>query len=345
MLLLQLAEGDQALMALIASSGTLAAYDAADEHRRLGADQWDVLISNRLTIMHLAHQTERTAMAESAAAVVFKMGMLGRDELMDSAAIRHSLEVLSPSLSAETLAVMALEVEAASRERGGLGVQNMLPAVHGAWMAAGQPERAEALIADWSPRARAQAIAFRTGRDPDNVLPDGQPGALQGLHTILVAEGRDAEAEALGWLPPAAGISQDFETGLGVTRLNTRLEGRSEGDRRTILSTCLGLASARLDTEAAEICALRLLDMEGTWEQRLFSAEQTMSAAGVAAGLDEADTAVRLTRSALAVGAQAERERPDQAPVISSAPEADLISVATSILRQRPPETTPRPVH
>lgn len=333
----ELVVGDPALTAMLASPAALAAYDPAAEHRRVGAERWDRLISSRMTLMGLAQQTGRTALADGSAAVVFQMGMLGQDELLDSAGIRHSLAVLTPSLSPDELATRAAQVEAAARARGGLGVQNMLPAAHDAWVAAGQPERAEALISDWSPLARAQHVAFRTGHDPDGVLPDGQPDALQGLQAILVAQGRDTEAEALGWLSPAAGISQDFETGEGAKRLDQRLEGRSEGDRRRILVTCISLATGSLDTESAEVCGLQLLDMTGPWDQRLFAAEQVMSAAGVAARLDQGDRTDRLTRRALAIGAQAERERPADAPTISSSPGADLVSVATLILRQRPP--------
>ncbi len=328
---------DRTLAALLASPDAMAAYDPAGERRRMDAEAWHALILDRMAIVSGAGLTGRTSLAKGTAAVLLEMGMLGREDRLDSAAVRSALNQLTPARSPEQLATMATRIEAAARVRRGIGLQNLLPAAHAAWLAAGRPDRAEALIAEWSPLARAQAVAFESGDDPDGVLkPDNQPGALQGVQAILVILGRDAEAEGLGWMSPSAGLWRDFETGVGVERLDSRLEGRREEDRRQILSTCVTLAAGRLETEAAERCATLLLDMDGTWQHRMLAAELAMSAAKMTANLDEPDRAVRLTRSAVAVGAQAERERPAGIMVYSSEPVTELASVATAIIRQRP---------
>lgn len=328
---------DRALSALLASPDALAAYDPASERRRMGAEAWRTLILKRMAIMSGARLTGRPELAAGTASVLLEMGMLGRDNGVEDAAVRRATEQMILAGAPEQLSALAMRIEAVARDRRGIGLQNLLPAAHAAWLAAGRLDRAEALIVEWSPLARAQAIAFESGADPDGVLkPDDQPGALQGVQAILTAQGRDAEAGALGWISPSAGIWHDFDAGVGIDRLDARLDGRSDSDRRQILSSCVSLAQGRLETAAAERCAVMLLDMDGTWQLRLLGAETALSAAKVTATLDEVDRAVRLTRLALTVGAQAERERPAGELVYSSVPVTELMSVATAVIRQRP---------
>lgn len=312
-----------------------APYAPASEHSRLGAERWQALIGDRVTLMHLAEESGRLPMARGTAEVVLEMGLLRRDSLADGSAVLHAVDILLPALSIEERAALARRVEQSAIEQGGLNVQSLLPAAHAAWLAAERPDEAERLISDWTPLARAQSAAFSTGQDPDGTLePDGQPSALQGLQTILVSLGREAEAQSLGWLDPSAGLVQDFESGVGISRLDERLEGKSDGDQFQILSSCIIRAETR--TADSEACALRLLTLSGDWRARLHAAERALQATQMAANLEEPDRAERIARLAVAVGAQAERDRPADEIPMTFGLISELLNVAAAMIADRP---------
>ena len=323
------------LSARIQGAERSAPYAPASEHAGLSADEWRALIGDRVTLMHLAEEGGRLPMARATAEIVLEMGLLRRDPLADGSAVLHAVDVLLPSLSIEQRAALARRVEQSAIDQGGLNVQSLLPAAHAAWIAAGRPDEAERLISDWTPRARAQSAAFSTGQDPDGALePDGQPSALQGLQSILVSLGRDDEAAALGWLDPSAGLAHDLANGLGLSRLDARLSGRPDAEHRQILASCVIRAEAR--TDIAEECATRLLSVPGDWQSRMFAAQSALQAAQMAATLDEPGRAERLARLAVAVGAQAERDRPaDQIPMPFGIT-AELLNIAAAMVAAQP---------
>lgn len=312
-----------------------APYAPASEHSRVGAERWRELIGDRVTLMHLAEESGRLPMARATAEIVLEMGLLRRDPLADGSAVLHAVDILLPYLSIDERAALADRVERSAVEQGGLNVQSLLPAAHAAWIAAGRPDEAERLISEWTPRARAQSAAFSTGQDPDGALePDGQPSALQGLQAILVSQGRETEAQSLGWLDPSAGLVQDFENDAGISRLDERLEGRPEGDQRQILFSCIHRAETR--TADSEACAMRLLAIPGDWRARLQAAESALQSAQMAANLDEPERAERIARLAVAVGAQAERDRPADEIPMTFGLISELLNVATAMIAGRP---------
>src|SRR5690606_14408313 len=107
-----------------------------------------------------------------------------------------------------------------------------------------------------------QARAFRNGVQ---TAWDGSGLDLAyDLVAILIERDQVSEAEALGLMAPTQPIDHDINRGLGISRLEERLAGRSRSDQIQILIACAGRSRERRAWTDAETCANRLVELAET---------------------------------------------------------------------------------
>lgn len=281
-----------------------------------------------------ADRAGKAALARSTARQTFEAAMGVADAFGSGSRLARALTLLVRTSETQEANALTERAEAHARTRGDSHLQLLLPAIHAAWLELDRPDRAEALIEEWRPLAAAQGRAFADGRDPQGVLSgDGQPGATQGLQTILLSRDDIAGARALGWLPPDAALRRDFTAGRGISRLDSHLAAAAPDDQRQMLIHCWHMALEAGDRVSAAVCAERFADLADTPIGRSTAADALLQVAGAAAMKDDVATALRLTRRALATGSELEQgESPEVRSFFSLT--IHLRDVAKAMLRR-----------
>lgn len=255
-----------------------------------------------------ADRAGQAALVRSTARQTFDKAMHAADAFGSGSRLARALTLLVQTSEAPEAIALTERAEAHARTRGDSHLQLLLPAIHAAWLKLDRPDRAEALIEEWRPLAAAQGRAFADGRDPQGVLSgDGQPGATQGLQTILLSRDDIAGARALGWLSPEAGLRRDFTAGRGLSRLDSHLAATAPDDQRRMLIHCWHMALEAGDRVSAAVCAERFADLADTPIGRSTAADALLQVAAAAAMKDDVATALRLAGRALATGSALEQ--------------------------------------
>lgn len=294
----------------------------------------DELASARDGLLVKADRAGKAALVRGPARQTFEEAMRAADAFGSGSRLARALTLLVQTSEAPEAIALTERAEAHARTRGDSHLQLLLPAIHAAWLGLDRPDRAEALIEEWRPLAAAQGRAFADGRDPQGVLSgDGQPGATQGLQTILLSRDDIAGARALGWLPPDAALRRDFTAGRGISRLDSHLAAATPDDQRQMLIHCWHMALEAGDRVSAAVCAERFADLADTPIGRSTAADALLQVAGAAAMKDDVATALRLTRRALATGSELEQgESPELQSFFSLT--IHLRDVAKAMLRR-----------
>lgn len=283
----------------------------------------------RIEVMNAAVEAGRDDIALPLAIEFFEAGLVGDNETIRNGLISSLPVLVKPAVPGAFERMVTAEVRLETLADGGPSMP--LGAVYDGWVRLGQSERADAVLQRWRPIAERQARRFRdndgSGRDQSQRnLPDA-------LVAILIDRDDVAGAEALGLMPATAPIDRDFDRGLGISRLEERLAGRSVDDQVQILMACSGHSNRRGAPQDAETCAKRLSDIADTPSLRLAAAEMLLPMAQRAALADDASKAEFLLVRALEIGApaaEAEETRADFSFQLDSA----IISVSKGLLRQ-----------
>lgn len=294
----------------------------------------DELAAARVRLLHEADRAGKAALVRSTARQAFEEAIHSAEVFGSGSRLAQALELLVQTSETPEAVELIEKAEVHARTRGDSHLQLVLPAIHAAWLTLGRPDRAEALVEEWRPLATLQGRAVAEGRDPQGVLSgDGQPGAQQGLQTILLSRDDLDGARALGWLSPDAGLRRDFAAGRGISRLDDHLSNRTEDDQGQILIICRHLALQTGDLDAAAVCAERFADLADTPNRHAIAADGLLQVAGAAAVKDDVATAWRLTQRGLAMGHEAEGNE-SAAPPSFFTLNVHLRDVAKAVLRR-----------
>lgn len=169
-----------------------------------------------------------------------------------------------------------------------------LVAIYEGWMRIGRTDRADALLARWRPFAERQARAWRDRVDTRQhpLLINGSEAPVGTAMThILLARDDIPAAEALGMLDLSSIIWRDFDHGLGLSRLDERLAGRSLEVQAQLLLACSGRAQELRRWDDADACLRRLEQRAPEGRMRAALAYQFLSLATKLATAEEADKA------------------------------------------------------
>ena len=283
----------------------------------------------RIEVMWAADRAGRDDLSRPMATDLFDVGLADDDENALSG-LTASLTVLvrpdSPG-SVERMAVAEARLETMAGE----GARFPLGAIYAGWTRLGRSDRADAVLERWRPLAERQARAFRSG---------GQSGwdgsgldLAYALTSILVDRDQIAEAEALGLMAPTQPIDRDIDRGLGVSRLEERLAGRSSSDQIQILIACSSRSRERKAWADAEACANRLIELADSPGLRLTAAEMLLPLAEQAATTGDTDRAEALLVRALEIGAPG-AETDSIRAAFTYPLDSAIVSVSKSLLRK-----------
>ena len=320
----ELSEDDRALM--LAQEFDDPAPEPAEDLAALAASE---LADARIELMNAADRAGRDDIALPLALELFRDGQIGDDENIRGGLIA-SLPILVKPGTPDAFAQMdAAEVRLESLVNGGPGMP--LWAVYAGWMRLGRPDRADAVLQRWRPIAERQARRFGEGEGTDR--DESQRNLPQDLVSILIDRDDVAGAEALGLMPPTAPLDRDIQRGLGLSRLEERLTGRSVDDQVQILMWCSARSQERDASQDAQTCADRLADIADTPSRRLTAAELLLPLAQRAATTGDSAKAESLLVRALELGAPA-AETEDMRAAFSLQLDATIIAVSKAMLRR-----------
>lgn len=320
----ELSEDDRALM--LAQEFDEPAPEPAEDLAALAASE---LADARIELMNAADRVGRDDIALPLALELFRDGQIGDDENIRRGLI-SSLPILVKPGTPEAFAHMdAAEARLEALARGGPGMP--LWAVYAGWIRLGRPDRADAVLQRWRPIAERQARRFREGEGTDR--DESQRILPQDLVSILIDRDDVAGAEALGLMPPTAPLDRDIERGLGLSRLEERLTGRSVDDQVQILMWCSARSQERGASQDAQTCADRLADIADTPSRRLTAAELLLPLAQRASTDGDSAKAESLLVRALELGASA-AESEDIRAAFSFQLDSAIIAVSKGMLRR-----------
>lgn len=319
----ELSEEDRALLA--------AEFEAEEPEpaEDLGAVAAIEVNQARIEVMWAADRAGRDDLSRPMATDLFEAGLAGDDENA-LAGLTASLTVLVKPDSPGSEGRMAV-AEARLETLAGEGARFPLRAVHAGWMRLGRSDRADAVLERWRPLAERQARAFRNGVQ---TAWDGSGLDLAyDLVAILIERDQVSEAEALGLMAPTQPIDHDINRGLGISRLEERLAGRSRSDQIQILIACAGRSRERRAWTDAETCANRLVELAETPPVQLTAAELLLPVAEEAARTGDAERAEALLIRALEIGGPA-AETEDVRARFTYQLDAAIVSVSKALLRK-----------
>lgn len=320
----ELSENDRALM--LAQEFEEPAPEPAEDLAVLAANE---LADARIELMDAADSAGRDDIALPLALELFRNGQIGDDENIRRGLI-SSLPILVKPGPPEAFAHMdAAEARLEALARGGPGMP--LRAVYAGWMRLGRSDRADAVLQRWRPIAERQARRFREGEGTDR--DESQRNLPQDLVSILIDRDDVAGAEALGLMPATEPIDRDIERGLGLSRLEERLTGRSIDNQVQILMWCSARSQERGSSQDAETCADRLADIADTPSRRLAAAELLLPLAQRASTAGDPAKAESLLVRALERGASA-AETEDMRAAFSFQLDSTIIAVSKGMLRR-----------
>lgn len=319
-----LSENDRALM--LAQEFEEPEQESAEDLAALAASE---VAEARIEVMNAAAATGRDDIALPLALELFRDGLIGDDENIRRGLI-SSLPILIKPAAPEAFAHMdAAEARLESLANSGPGMP--LGAVYAGWMRLGRPDRAEAVLQRWRPLAERQARRFREGEGTDR--GESQRNLVQDLVSILIDRDDVAGAEALGLMPPTAPLERDIERGLGLSRLEERLNGRSVNDQVQVLMACSARSQERGADQDAQTCADRLAEIADTPPRRLAAAELLLPLAQRALTAGDPAKAESLLIRALELGAPA-AETDDIRAAFSFQLDHTIIAVSKGMLRR-----------
>ena len=290
----------------------------------LGAVAASEVSQARIDVMWAADQAGRDDLSRPMATDLFEAGLADDDENALGGLTASLTVLVKPDIpgSAGRMAVAEARLETLAGE----GARFPLGAVYAGWMRLGRSDRADAVLERWRPLAERQARAFRSGGQS---AWDGSGLDLaHALTSILIDRDQVSEAEALGLMAPTQPIDHDINRGLGISRLEERLAGRSRSDQIQILMACAGRSRERKAWADAETCANRLVEFAP-----LTAAELLLPLAEQAARTGDAERAEALLVRALEIGAPA-TETDDVRARFTFQLDAAIISVSKALLRK-----------
>ena len=311
----------------------LLAHDFEEPEQEPAEDPATVAASEvahaRIDVMDAADRAGRSDISRTVAVDLFEAGLVNDDEdarrgLIASLAVLVNAEL--PDASTR-MALAEARLETVADGRNGMPLR----AVYQGWIRLDLPERAEAVLQRWRPLAEREARAVTEGRQSGLETPS--PHLAYDLVSILIDRDQVAEAEALGLMPPTQPIEHDMNRGLGISRLEERLAGRSLNDQGQILSTCSWRSRERRAWADAEACASRLAAIADTPQLRLTAAELLLPLAEQAVRAGDMARAQGLLIRALEIGAPA-AEIEDIRATFSFQLDSAIVSVSKGLLRQ-----------